>query len=457
MNVLHKRLQQVFFSTCVFILGLSVLVTPAQAVVSGGAASLSFSPTTVNGSSGQNFTVDIILNTGGVTISGVALRARYQVASPLDLEVVSVETNGSLGWSFPVKQASVGGGSMNIDIMGLSGSPTGFSSDGAVRVATVVLRPTRAISNKQVSFDATQTQVLRKVDAADVLGTTGTLTVNASGSQVTTVTTPPTTPPAPTPAPTPNPPQTVTPNIGGTLIDNTTGDVTQEQSADVVDVSGSNDDLSSLLSANQSTSSNQDRNVRTVPNSGNTVSTSTSPTIDPSTTQGSNDPTDFGDASSTGTRIDREDTTLAQVTGEEGDKPAAVAEEESSDSSLIVMIIGVLVFLAVSAGAGFYFWKRRMAGSTSSPSRKDPPQSPPQAGGSSLGSTSPSSPGAPQTATPSVSPASPSATPLQSAVPMSASSLSSVPPVTGGLQPVLPPKPVASVDVVSSPNSPVNQ
>lgn len=208
-----------FFRTClatVFLaLGLAVVsATPAHAYVTGGPAGLKLNPTSATGTTGQNFTMKVMFTTGGQAISGVAARLTYNVPSTPDLEVVSVTPNAALGWSFPVQSAAVSAGKMNVDIMGLTSSAAGYSGTGDIELATITFRASSAFSNKALTFDQSQSQILKKSDAADILGSVGTGTVTATGGSVNPIT------PSPTPAVTPTPAAaaspTPTPAAGGT-------------------------------------------------------------------------------------------------------------------------------------------------------------------------------------------------------------------------------------------------
>lgn len=193
-----------FLRTClatVFLaLGLTVATTTStQAYVTGGPAALKINPTSATATTGQNFTMKVMFTTGGQAISGVAARLTYSVPSTPDLEVVSVTPNAALGWSFPVQSAAISGGKMNVDIMGLTSASAGYSGTGDIELATITFRASSAFSNKALSFDQSQSQILKKSDAADILGSVGTATVTASGGSVGTIT------PTPTPAVTPTP------------------------------------------------------------------------------------------------------------------------------------------------------------------------------------------------------------------------------------------------------------
>lgn len=334
-----KRISQFLSSLFVGILTLVALTQPAQALVAGGAASLTLSPNSVSGTTGQTFTVDVMLNTGGQAISGVALRINYPVASPLDLEVISVTPNSSLGWTFPVSQTSVGSGNMNIDLMGLTSSPTGYTSSGAVSIATITLRPVSAFSAKQMSFDAANSQVLRKSDAADILGSVGTASITASGTSVTPQTSPEPSPTTTTPEPTPTTQSTTPPSNSG-LVDNTgDGSDTSGGSEDIVDVSESDPDLAAFL-----------------------------------TSDGAG--TTFGDTGTTETTTTDTGTTTNRTGVTTTSQPQPVSG--AIQTTLAIVGTGAVLLL----GAGYLWWKRRK----SQDGDNRPPQQPPMSGGANGGS-----------------------------------------------------------------------
>lgn len=331
-------------STIVFVLvGFLFSLQPAQAVVSGGPASLTLVPNSVSATTGQNFTIDVALNTGGQAISGTAMRINYPVSSPLDLEVVSISPNSSLGWTFPVQTTSVGSGNMNIDIMGLTSSPTGFTSNGSQTIATITLRATSSFANKQLTFNAANSQVMRKSDASDILGTIGTATITASGGTVTPVTSPEPSPTTDPVSPTPDPTPATTPSSNeGALLDNTSdGSGTDGSSDDYFDVTSDDPDAANFL---------------TQENAGVTFDTA-----------------DANDTSATG---DAGAVTRTGATPNTQPQPVSGAIQ----TTLAIAGVGTLLL----GGAGYLVWKRRKAQKTGD---NTPPQQPPSAGGTSSGPT----------------------------------------------------------------------
>lgn len=207
-------LQNCLIITFLFLGAFFFSVKSSSAYVQGGPASLKLNPATATATTGQNFSMKVMFTTGGQAISGVAARLSYTVPTSPDLEVVSVTPNASLGWSFPVQSAAISGGKMNIDLMGLTSSPTGYSGSGDIELATITFRAASAFSNKALSFDQSQSQILKKSDASDILGTLGNAVVSASGGSVATIT------PSPSPTPASNPNSG---NDGGSGTTTTTG------------------------------------------------------------------------------------------------------------------------------------------------------------------------------------------------------------------------------------------
>lgn len=230
MNIFAKSVALI---TTFVVATFALTVNSTHAYVQGGPAALKVSPTSSSATTGQNFTIKVMFTTGGQAITGVAARLTYNVPASNDLEVVSVTPNSALGWSFPVQSSSISGGKMNIDIMGLTSSTTGYTGSGDVELATITLRATSAFSNKALSFDQSQSQILKKSDASDILGSLGTATITAAGGSVAATT------PSPTPTPTPAvATPTPTPTTSSSTTTDTTGTDTTNQIAESAGVGG---------------------------------------------------------------------------------------------------------------------------------------------------------------------------------------------------------------------------
>jgi len=191
-----------YFGTFILLLITTGLVypLPAQAYVSGGAGKLSLSPASATFQTGQSSTVDILYS-NNVVISGIAVRLTFSVPSSLDLKVESVQPNTALsGWSFPVSSTLTSSGTTTIDLMALNSTTTGAAISTNTKLATITFKALAPFTAKAVQFDTTQTKMLKKVDASDILGTVTNGLYNASGSVVPTETPVPadTATPAPT-------------------------------------------------------------------------------------------------------------------------------------------------------------------------------------------------------------------------------------------------------------------
>ncbi len=215
-----RRLTQLTAALVVALSFAHLSLTAAQAYVAGGVAKMTLNPSSSTATTGQQFTVQVKLNTGGQTVSGLSARITYPVPATPDLEVVSIAPNNNLGFSFPfTPSSSVSNGKMMIDMAAVS--TTGVTNADAV-LATITFRANTAFSNKALTFDQSQSMVMRKSDAADILGTLTGGTVTASGGNVT-PSTPPAASPTPTPTtstavtPTPTPKATPTPTTASTL------------------------------------------------------------------------------------------------------------------------------------------------------------------------------------------------------------------------------------------------
>lgn len=155
---------------------------PGLAFTPNTSGSLTLTPVTADMQTGEIYPIRIGFNSANESISGIALR--LVIPNSLDLEVISVAPDPAVAsWSFPVTNVSTLNGNTVVDIMGLILSPGGFTTNGDVALATVTLRPLQPFSRKTLTFAKTQTQMLKKADALDILGALGEATLTSLGIQ----------------------------------------------------------------------------------------------------------------------------------------------------------------------------------------------------------------------------------------------------------------------------------
>ncbi|MBI2404831.1 hypothetical protein HYV22_01475 [Candidatus Gottesmanbacteria bacterium] len=194
-------------------------ITPARAFNASGSGKVGLSPATSTLQTGTETPVDIIFNTANTAISGISIRLTFSVPATPDLQVVRVQPASLDGWTFNVNKIYTSGGKTTVDLMALNGTVAGYANNADTKLATITFKATAAFSGKAVTFDQTQTKMLKKSDASDILGTLGNGTYNATGATIQTTITPTATPtltptptqsqqqqnttPTPTPTPTP--------------------------------------------------------------------------------------------------------------------------------------------------------------------------------------------------------------------------------------------------------------
>lgn len=209
---------------------LSILFTgylhSALAYTSGGVGKILVSPNSSTFQTGQTATIDVLFNSSGIAISGVSVRLTFSVPSTPDLQVIQIQPNTALsGWSFPIVSTDTSSGKTTIDIMALNSTTTGYTTNTNTKLATISVKALAPFSAKAISFDQTQTKMLRKSDAADIAGTLTNGSYNASGNSINPTATPTNTPtntPVPTATNTPTPTPTPTPGVGGSAVNTPT-------------------------------------------------------------------------------------------------------------------------------------------------------------------------------------------------------------------------------------------
>jgi hypothetical protein len=216
-SVISPLLKLAVLGVFTAILGWALVPAP-KAYVQGGVGKFYLQPATGTMTTGTNFAVDVMMNTGGRVISASTFRVVYTGS---DLQVVSIDLNTALsGWSVFYSGSPTSAGQTQIELMAGNTTTTGYSTATDVKIATITLRANAAFSNKALTFDLTQTQMLLKSDGVtDILGTATGGSYSATGGAAAPVATPTPTP-TPTPdlsaTPTPTPTATPTPGAGAT-------------------------------------------------------------------------------------------------------------------------------------------------------------------------------------------------------------------------------------------------
>ena len=173
-------------------------------------------PATATHFVGDLFPVNLQFNTGGQSISSIALRLIYRFTGTLpQLDVTDANGNtsnqlfpdaaltSSGNWTFPVKTVTrdSAAGTVTIDLAAINTSTSGFTSSNTnnpTNLATIYFKANQPVSSNPlvVSFDAAQSKMISKTTNANILAlpTTGQYTIIA-----------PTPSPYPTVTPSPSP------------------------------------------------------------------------------------------------------------------------------------------------------------------------------------------------------------------------------------------------------------
>lgn len=156
----------------------NLLPNEVKASVSGGEARISLLPGSAVYTLGQIFPVAIWFNSGGVPISGIALRLSYPYSGAAPEATASeIQINSSLtgsgDWSCPIKTITPRRSTVEIDIACLITSTTGFSASANTLLGQFNLKAERtpSVNPLVLTFDPAATQITRKSDGRDILAT----------------------------------------------------------------------------------------------------------------------------------------------------------------------------------------------------------------------------------------------------------------------------------------------
>lgn len=144
---------------------------PTQAVVSGGAGTITLTPQSVQVAIGQEQSIDLMINTNGTAISGIAMRLTIPVTSN-DAQITAVDGNTGLagaGWSFPITTYSTENGTTTIDFMAINSTVPGYSVSSDTKIGTIKLKANSAFTSKTLTFDTGMTKMLKKSDGSDMV------------------------------------------------------------------------------------------------------------------------------------------------------------------------------------------------------------------------------------------------------------------------------------------------
>ncbi len=234
-----------------FVSGLILLrqrqTTQEQASVPTGEATVRVQPESGTYKVGDTINVDVVFNTAGIAVSGVAVRLTYPFSGTTpEVGVTAIEINQSLlstgDWSCPTKTSSQQGTKVVIDIACGNTSASGYSNTSYTQFANIKLLVSSVPANNPLilSFDPAASIITRHPGGQDVLlipQSSGTYTIEGASQPVTTLqpTQPQAQPTSPltttTPTSTPKPTVTTKPSPTPTKVAIGTGTVMPTKSA----------------------------------------------------------------------------------------------------------------------------------------------------------------------------------------------------------------------------------
>jgi len=182
--------------------------TRGSASVAGGLAQVGISPTSRQIAPGETATMTVSFNSGGVPISGVAVRVvyNYSGATPgLTADNIQPIIIRQSGWQCPIQNVSPAGGTVTIDVGCVSTNTSGFSTTSMTELFAFSITAGSTVTSNPIvlMFDPTQTKITKKADGQDTAATptsTAAISIIATNSGVT-----------PSPTPSSNPTPTPTP------------------------------------------------------------------------------------------------------------------------------------------------------------------------------------------------------------------------------------------------------
>ena len=185
--------------------------TRGSASVAGGLAQVGISPTTRQIATGETANMTVSFNSGGVAISGIAVRIVYNYtgATPnLTADNIQPVIIRQSGWQCPIQNVSPSGGIVTIDVGCVSTNTAGYSTASMTELFTFSVKAGNTPTTNPIvlMFDPTQTKITKKADGQDTVATptsTASITILASATSPTPVS--PTASPTPVSSPTPTP------------------------------------------------------------------------------------------------------------------------------------------------------------------------------------------------------------------------------------------------------------
>jgi len=157
-----------------------------EAAVPTGVVKMFLTPETKSVEVGQEFSVDILLNTQNQIISAMTIQLDYPYSGekpPISAKAIDINSNLVISddWNFPIKTITEQGGKGQIRIAGFNKSELGYKTTGEEKVATITFKANSA-GSINVSFNATESKVTSKsTTPQDVLlvpSSTGTYTAS---------------------------------------------------------------------------------------------------------------------------------------------------------------------------------------------------------------------------------------------------------------------------------------
>ncbi|MBU0978281.1 MAG: hypothetical protein ABIJ03_03845 [Patescibacteria group bacterium] len=183
------------------------------ASVEGGLAQVGISPTSRQIAPSETATMTVSFNSGGVPISGIAVRIMYNYAGAtpgLTADNIQPIIIRQSGWQCPIQNVSPAGGTVTIDVGCVSTNTAGFSTTSMTELFafSITAGNTPTTNPIVLMFDPTQTKITKKANGQDTVATptsTASISIVASNTNAT---------PSPAPSTSPTPTRTPTPTPG---------------------------------------------------------------------------------------------------------------------------------------------------------------------------------------------------------------------------------------------------
>lgn len=173
--------------------GIYLVVRPQffndLAAVPNGPARMSIAPLTKTSQVQDLVEMEVKFDSGGQAISAVTAELEYEFVGatpPYTVQVVNPNPAlSSSGWSFPVKSSTTSNNKVTIKVGGVYADSGGYSASSPTTLATIQLKA-QTPGSIGIAFVASQSKVLLKSTAADILQTPSSVaTYTVAGSQPT--------------------------------------------------------------------------------------------------------------------------------------------------------------------------------------------------------------------------------------------------------------------------------